>query len=219
MTWHSYLRQLTTAFHATAFTDGNGIRLEPDEAFATLTQVTCALTRTRKRLCLVGNGASAAMADHIAADLAKNAGVATETLANTALLTAIANDIEYPEIFSTLLRGKLETEDMVAAISSSGTSANVVNAVRYARQVGCPVITFTGMQPDNPVRSMGTLNIHVPTPFYGTVESCHAAILHHWVDCVISRQERLEQRQDKPHTVGSAFSLNRLIAQTRNMNP
>ena len=63
---------------------------------------------------------------------------------NTAILTAIANDISYDEVFSFQLKNKLKPDDLIIAISGSGNSGNVIKAVEYAREVGAKVVGITG---------------------------------------------------------------------------
>jgi D-sedoheptulose 7-phosphate isomerase len=73
---------------------------------------------------------------------------------------------------------------MLVAISSSGRSANILAAVRLAKRLGVTIITLSAMSPRNPLRSLGALNAFVPAPVYGLAETCHAAILHQWMDMV-----------------------------------
>ena len=73
---------------------------------------------------------------------------------------------------------------MLVAISSSGESENVINAANTAFALGGRVITLTGMAPQNTLSTIGTLNFYVPAQTYGLAETCHAAILHHWMDRV-----------------------------------
>lgn len=99
-----------------------------------------------------GNGGSAATASHYCCDF--NKGISGEIKGNkyrfhclsdnVPTMMAIANDIAYEEVFREQLKGVLRSDDLVIGISGSGNSSNVVNAVQYARQVGCKVIGITG---------------------------------------------------------------------------
>jgi len=73
---------------------------------------------------------------------------------------------------------------MLVAISSSGRSPNILAAVRVARQCRLNVVTLSAMKAGNQLRRRGTLNVYVPADTYGFAESCHAVILHHWMDRV-----------------------------------
>jgi D-sedoheptulose 7-phosphate isomerase len=100
-------------------------------------------------------------------------------------MTAVVNDIGAHEIFSTPLQRFAKPDDLLIAISSSGSSPNILNAVTLALERGMKVITFSAMSPDNPLRSSGHLNFFVRARTYGEAETCHAALLHYWVDLVV----------------------------------
>jgi D-sedoheptulose 7-phosphate isomerase len=70
------------------------------------------------------------------------------------------------------------TGDIIITISSSGKSANILNAAEAARDKGCYVCTLSGFGEDNPLRKMGDVNIYIPSARYGMVEMSHQAILH-----------------------------------------
>jgi len=127
---------------------------------------------------------SASMASHLAADLAKNARVHTEVFSDLSLITAISNDMGYAHVFSEPLSRRARVGDMLVAISSSGRSPNILAAVRAAQKCRMKVVTLSAMKTGNPLRRCGTLNVYVPAATYGFAESCHAVILHHWMDQV-----------------------------------
>jgi D-sedoheptulose 7-phosphate isomerase len=121
----------------------------------------------------------------VAADLAKNAHVHTEVFTDLALITAIANDLSFQEIFSEPLKRRLTQGDMVVAISSSGESPNILRAAETTRKLGGKVITLSAMNSENPLLHLGDLNFYIPAQAYGMAETCHAAILHPWIDRTI----------------------------------
>jgi D-sedoheptulose 7-phosphate isomerase len=90
----------------------------------------------------------------------------------------------YEHVFSEPLRRRGRRGDMLVAISSSGKSPNILRAVATARRLGLTVVTLSAMSPRNPLRSSGRLNAFVSAGDYGLAETCHAAILHHWMDLV-----------------------------------
>lgn len=155
-----------------------------DQAFDYWKQMTIDLRRNGNIIYMIGNGASASMASHFSADLAKNAHVHTQVFTDLALLTAIANDLAYDQIFVEPLRRRLTSNDMLVAISSSGNSQNVVKACRFATEIGASVITVTAMSPENEMRQIGDLNFWIPANTYGMAETSHACILHYWMDSV-----------------------------------
>ncbi len=161
----------------------NGEPLDQDAALAELTDMT-ELTRTfHKTIFMIGNGASASMASHIAADLCKNGGLCTEVFTDLALITAVANDLGSEQLYATPLQRRGTPGDLLVAISSSGKSPNILEAVRVARKLNMSVVTFSAMGADNPLRGAGDLNFYVDAPTYGQAESAHAVLLHLWVDC------------------------------------
>lgn len=138
--------------------------------------------RAGNKLLFIGNGASASMASHYALDFTKNAGIRSLAVTDHAMLTALTNDIGGDAIFAEQVRFYAAPGDILVAISSSGSSPNILNAVARARETGCAVITFSGFAPDNPLRLSGDLNFHVAGDEYGFVESAHAALIHAVLD-------------------------------------
>ncbi len=159
--------------------------LAPDVAFQRMEIATYKMRANRGTIYLIGNGASASMASHVAADLAKNAHVHTQVFTDLSLITSVANDLCYEEIFAEPLQRRMVKDDMLVAISSSGKSPNIVRAVRKALELGGLVVTLSAMGADNPMRALGSLNFYVPANTYGLAETCHAAILHYWIDLVV----------------------------------
>lgn len=156
----------------------------PDLGFETWTSWASDVRQNEKTIYLVGNGASASMASHFAADLAKNGHLHTQVFSDLSLLTAISNDISFEDVFAVPLQRRGKAGDMLVAISSSGRSPNILKVAKLAREKGLVVVTLTGFSGDNPLRQMGHLNFYVAADSYGATETCHAAILHHWMDQV-----------------------------------
>ena len=134
----------------------------------------------------LGNGASASMASHFAADMAKIGGVRTMVFTDLSLLTAIANDVSYEDVYAEPLKWYMKRKDMVVVISSSGNSPNIVRAVHQAKELGGTVITISAMSENNAIRKSGDLNFYVPAKTYGFAETAHAAILHFWMDLFVA---------------------------------
>jgi len=155
-----------------------------DQAFDLWCDSTEDVRLAERVVYLMGNGASASMASHFAADLAKNADVHTQVFTDISLITAVANDMSYDMVFLAPLRRRLKPGDMVVAISSSGNSPNVVKAAEFAVSREATLVTLTAMQPTNALRQLGTLNFWLPANTYGMAETGHAAVLHYWMDRV-----------------------------------
>lgn len=139
------------------------------------------------RLFFIGNGGSSAIASHMTADFMKNGGMNTYSLYDNAMTTCMGNDYGYAYIFSRPMEFLVEKGDLVVAISSSGNSRNIVNAIETAKGKKAAVVTFTGFARDNMVKKMGDVNVYVPVSKYGMVESVHNLMLQQVVDMVMER--------------------------------
>ena len=190
MSWQSNVNEINDCLNALSSTIGiTNEEIDCELAFKQWKDWTQSIRRKKRTVYIIGNGASASMASHISADLAKNAFVHTEVFSDLSLLTAVGNDIGYEEIFAEPLRRRMNDGDMLVAISSSGNSPNILRAVKTAISLGGYVITLSGMKYDNALRNLGILNFYVPATTYGLAETCHTGILHHWVDMMTERTE------------------------------
>ncbi|MGE0229970.1 MAG: SIS domain-containing protein [Dehalococcoidia bacterium] len=185
MNWNEKISDLQGLLNGMEATDASGALLSHEEAFARWYALACELQTNRRMLYFVGNGASASMACHFSADIGKNARIHTQVFTDPSLVTAMANDISYQEAFATPLRLWGQEGDLLIAISSSGKSPNILAAVAAAKEVGITSVTLSAMGPDNPLRRAGDLNFYVAARTYGNAETCHATILHHWVDALM----------------------------------
>lgn len=140
-----------------------------------------------KQVFFIGNGGSAAIASHMTADFMKNGGMRTYSLYDSSVTTCMGNDYGYEYIFSRPLEFLGTEGDLLVAVSSSGNSQNIVNAVQTALDKNMHVITFSGFKKENHIRSMGDYNLHVPLEHYGIVESIHNLILQQVVDSIWER--------------------------------
>jgi D-sedoheptulose 7-phosphate isomerase len=131
-----------------------------------------------------GNGGSASLASHMACDLGKGTSTAgirrfrVMSLAdNIPVMTAWANDARYDDIFAEQLQNFVEAGDVVVAISGSGNSPNVLNALRTAREAGCCVIGLTGFE-GGKMKEMCDLCLVVPSDNMQFIEDLHVCINH-----------------------------------------
>lgn len=141
-----------------------------------------------RRIYSIGNGGSAAIADHLCCDWVKGTYKAghpvidsTSLTANVALYSAIANDFGFEDVFSTQIDFLGRPGDVLVAISSSGNSRNIVNAIALAKQRGMRTIGMSGfsggaMANDAAVRPDAMLYVEVNN--YGIVEDAHQALMH-----------------------------------------
>ena len=182
--WQQSVSRIGSLLNALSIRDGDGVDFELDEGLECWANHTRDVRAKAGTVFLIGNGASASMASHLSADLAKNAHVHTEVFSDLSLITAISNDMGYDQVFVEPLRRRGKRGDMLVAISSSGRSENILKSVEIGGQMGLTVVTLSGMDSDNPLRTLGDLNIYISGKTYGEVETCHAAVLHYWMDLV-----------------------------------
>jgi len=135
------------------------------------------------KIMLCGNGGSAADAQHIAAELsgrfkkerAPLAGVALTT--DTSALTAISNDYGYEYVFSRQVEAIGKKGDILIAISTSGNSKNIINAINSAKRIGIKVITLIGKD-GGEMKNLGDINIIVPSNNTPRIQEMHIMIGH-----------------------------------------
>jgi D-sedoheptulose 7-phosphate isomerase len=131
-----------------------------------------------------GNGGSAAIANHLVCDHCK--AVQTDTglspriysLSTTIeIITAVANDLSYDEVFVYQLRSLAKAGDALITISSSGDSENIVRAARWAKEHDLAVIAMTGFSGGRSAQIADT-NLHVAADNYGVIEDVHQSLMH-----------------------------------------
>ena len=103
---------------------------------------------------IMGNGGSAAMASHVAVDFSKNAKIRMVNFNEADLITCLANDYGYEHWMAKAIEIYGDDGDQVILISSSGRSPNILNAARMAKEKDCKVITFTGFDENNSLKSI-----------------------------------------------------------------
>lgn len=154
---------------------------------------------------LFGNGGSASLASHLACDLGKgtaycNGGKRFRVLAltdNLPMLTAWANDSSYEEVFSEQLRNFIQPQDVAFAISGSGNSKNVLNALQVAREAGGKTVGLTGFRGGG-MKALCDICVVVPSDNMQIIEDLHLAMAHSIFRVVYSRMARCAMRASCP---------------------
>jgi len=141
------------------------------------------------KIIIAGNGGSAAIADHCALDLTKNAGVRTVSFTGAGWVTCLANDYGYREWVDRSIRLYGDRGDVAVLISSSGRSENMLKGAVAAKEKGMTLITLSGFDPDNALRSKGVVNLWVDSRAYNIVEMTHQIWLLAVCDAIIGRAE------------------------------
>ena len=151
--------------------------------FTSLINKTNAIKKSNGRLFFVGNGASAAFANHMALDWSKNGLIKSYSLSDSALLTALSNDLSYEDTFTKYLEMyEFNSNDLVVTISSSGNSKNIVNVIKYCNEKKIQTVGFSGLNNNNLTQKLSNFSIYVPCKTYGFAECIHQFFLHLWLD-------------------------------------
>lgn len=126
---------------------------------------------------LAGNGGSAATAEHFACDLTLAGLKAICLTSNSAVLTAMANDNDYGQALALLLEKSLDPVDGLVAISTSGNSENIIQAVKLAKRRGLYVIGMTG-KPGSELAKLSDCVLSVQTDDMQVAEDMHLMMAH-----------------------------------------
>ena len=137
-----------------------------------------------RQIFICGNGGSATTASHFASELGKGgstpSGNRFRVLAltdNVAWMTALANDLDYDQVFIEQLKNYARPGDLLIALSSSGDSSNVIQVVLWANQQGLDTIGMTGF-PGGKLARLARYPIQVPSSHTGHIEDGHFLIQH-----------------------------------------
>ena len=132
-----------------------------------------------------GNGGSSSLADHFTCDFIKQSNNKTNLqvksislTSNFSLISAIANDINFDEIFSFQIEKLCKKNDVLFLFSVSGNSPNLVKAIKKAKKMSVKTISFTGFD-GGKLAKMSDLNLNFPIANYGIVEDCHVSLMHY----------------------------------------
>src|SRR3954470_18153445 len=142
-----------------------------------------AALRSGNKLLIIGNGGSAADAQHIAAEIIgryrrdRPAYAAIALTTDTSALTSIANDYGFEQIFARQVEGLGRRGDVLLALSTSGKSPNILSALRLARERGLVTVGFTGSKGEN-LRALCDHLLVAPSDDTPVVQQIHLAIAH-----------------------------------------
>lgn len=147
-----------------------------------------------------GNGGSASLASHLAADIGKNTvndkkfRFKTMSLTdNISWLTALGNDLSYEDVFVEQLKNFAQNGDVLFVVSASGNSQNILKAIRWANANGLKTVGLLGFQ-GGEAKNLLDLNVLVPINHYGYVEGVHSEIHH----CIVEALKLLINHEPIP---------------------
>ena len=177
-------------------TNGKSIVFEIDDALEKLVNMVNKQAEAEGKLLFIGNGASASIASHMAADFWKNAGVRAISFNDSALLTCVSNDYGYKYVFEKPIEMFADSGDILFAISSSGESENILRGVKAARKKNVKVITLSGFNNNNSLSALGDMNFYVPSSSYGHVEVIHHSICHAVLDAALFEKNKCSTEEE-----------------------
>ena len=172
---------LNAAIASCVYSDQERVLLE-DDALQSFYRMMAETVAKQGIIYVIGNGGSAGIASHFSNDLMKALQIPSQTLYDSNLMTCLANDIGYENVFSYPLERLIKSNDLLVAISSSGQSPNILKAVDAAQATSAEVITLSGFKADNSLRKQGNLNFWIDRCDYGLVETAHFFLLHTVID-------------------------------------
>lgn len=179
------IARVTQHFEDSAYIKLNAVELLAAPIAAAIEITTSSLINGGKILAC-GNGGSAADAQHFAAELVGRFEAERQELAaialttDTSIITALANDYSFSHIFSRQVRALGHAGDVLLAISTSGNSANVIEAIQAAHQADMRVIALTGKGGGKIAELLGDEDIHlcVPADRTARIQETHLLIIH-----------------------------------------
>lgn len=152
-----------------------------DKDFLKIAQNLKKIKTNKKKVILVGNGGSAAMASHVSVDLTKMCKIRAVNFNEADLLTCFSNDYGYENWVQKALSSYADKGDLLICISSSGESKNIINGAKFAKKIGCKVVTLTGFDKKNKVRKIGHINLWLNSKNYNLIEMTH----HIWLLSIV----------------------------------
>jgi D-sedoheptulose 7-phosphate isomerase len=145
--------------------------------------------RAGGKVLFCGNGGSAADAQHLAAELVGRFERPRRALSGLALttdgssLTALANDFGFDQVFSRQVEALANPGDVLVALSTSGSSPNVLAAVTAARARGCRTVALTGARGEK-LAALCDVAVVVPSDSTARIQECHITIGHAWCEVI-----------------------------------
>ena len=146
----------------------------------------------KNKLLLCGNGGSAADAQHIAAELSGRFEMDRKALnaqalhVNSSYLTAVANDYGFEDVYSRMIEASAKSGDVLIALSTSGNSKNVINAIKKANQMKMVTIGFSGNDGGN-MKDLCKYNLIIPSDSTARIQEAHILVGH--VICKLIEQK------------------------------
>ena len=175
--------------------DLSSLIIPDEEVLENILKVKDVLMNTSKnkgKVMIFGNGGSAAISSHVSVDLTKNAKIRSLNFNEADLITCFSNDYGYERWIEKAIDFYSEDKDSLILISSSGKSANMINACKAAKNNKISkIITLTGHEKNNPLSKEGDINLWINSKAYNFIENTHQIWLLTVCDLIIGKREYL----------------------------
>jgi D-sedoheptulose 7-phosphate isomerase len=173
-----YFQSISEALNSSIY-KLNDTDVSSEIMFKGVNEILLKVKKNDGRIYFLGNGASAAFANHMALDFSKNGKIMARSLSDSAMLTALANDYSFNSAMTEFLKiESVNCNDFVITISSSGNSGNIINSLDYCRSNNVETLALSGLKNDNKSIELSKNSIYVPMKTYGIVECVHQIFLH-----------------------------------------
>jgi len=142
-------------------------------------------TKNKNTIHIFGNGGSSTIASHFSMDLTNNSNLKCLSYNDPAIVTCYANDFKFENWISRVVNKYGKKNDILILISSSGTSKNMVNALKEAKKKKFKkIISFTGFEKKNYLSSNSDINFWIKSKKYNIIENSHQLYLLMIVDLI-----------------------------------
>tara|TARA_B100000900_G_scaffold412200_1_gene433503 strand:- start:738 stop:1313 length:576 start_codon:yes stop_codon:yes gene_type:complete len=187
--YKNYLNTMKNIADNLVVFDRNGTKIDVDDAFVRWCKILSEIKSSeRRKIAFIGNGGSAGIASHCATDYSKNGNIRSLAFNDATTLTCLSNDYSYEEVFSKQIEYHGFENDLLVAISSSGNSKNIINALEAAKRKKMITITLSGFKKDNFLKKLGDMNFYINSMEYGFVEILHLTVIHTALDLFLERK-------------------------------
>ena len=145
-----------------------------------------------KAVWWVGNGGSSALCSHLSQDLLNKLKMRSQSMSDVSLLTCMANDFGYEQVYARPLETLAQEGDLLIAVSSSGKSKNILNCVELTKRKKMPLISLSAFEANNPLWQMSDCGVsfYLNCDLYGLVEVGHEALLHSAIETLFLKEKR-----------------------------
>ena len=159
-----------------------------DKILRQLVEIFTHQKKSNGRLIFAGNGASSAISSHAALDFTKQGGLTSICWTDPSLVSAFSNDYGFDTAQAELFECYRQPGDILVLVSTSGMSPNVIELAKRASLHGHKIVSFTGKDSNNVLKSISDISLWVDSDAYNIVENIHMIWLGYLIDCMVGAE-------------------------------